>query len=48
MRPAGLAALKMLLNKGLLEKKIYDELFDKLTVASLGGNEKLGYLEVAF
>jgi L-asparaginase II len=48
MRPAGLAALKMLLNNGLLEQKIYDELFAKLTVASLGGSEKLGQLEVAF
>jgi L-asparaginase II len=48
MRPAGLAALKMLLNNGLLEKKIYEELFAKLTVASLGGSENLGQLEVAF
>jgi L-asparaginase II len=48
MRPAGLAALKMLLNNGLLEHKIYDELFAKLTVASLGGSENLGQLEVAF
>jgi L-asparaginase II len=48
MRPAGLAALKMLLNNGLLEQKIYDELFAKLTVASLGGSENLGQLEVAF
>jgi L-asparaginase II len=48
MRPAGLAALKMLLNNGLLEKHVYDELFAKLTVASLGGSENLGQLEVAF
>jgi L-asparaginase II len=48
MRPAGLAAIKMLLNNGLLEQKIYDELFAKLTVASLGGSENLGQLEVAF
>ena len=48
MRPAGLAAIKMLLNNGLLEHKIYDELFAKLTVASLGGSENLGQLEVAF
>jgi L-asparaginase II len=48
MRPAGLAAIKMLLNNGLLEQKIYDELFGKLTVASLGGAQKLGQLEVAF
>jgi hypothetical protein len=38
----------MLLTNGLLEKKIYDELFAKLTVASLGGSENLGQLEVAF
>jgi L-asparaginase II len=48
MRPAGLAAIKMLLNNNLLDKKIYDELFAKLTVASLGGSENLGQLEVAF
>ena len=48
MRPAGLAAIKMLLNHNLLDKKIYDELFAKLTVSSLGGAEKLGQLEVAF
>lgn len=48
MRPAGLAAIKMLLNNNLLDKKIYEELFAKLTVASLGGAEKLGQLEVAF
>jgi L-asparaginase II len=48
MRPAGLAAIKMLLNNDLLDKKVYDELFAKLTVASLGGTEKLGQLEVAF
>jgi L-asparaginase II len=48
MRPAGLAALKMLLNNGLLERHVYDELFAKLTVASFGGSENLGQLEVAF
>ncbi len=48
MRPAGLSALKMLLNNNLLDKKIYDELFTKLTVASLGGAKNLGQLEVAF
>jgi len=48
MRPAGIAALKMLLNNGLLEQKIYQELFDKLTVSSFGGEEVLGQLEVAF
>jgi L-asparaginase II len=48
MRPAGLAAIKILLNNNLLDKKIYEELFAKLTVASLGGTEKLGQLEVAF
>jgi hypothetical protein len=48
MRPAGLSAIKMLLNNDLLDKKVYDELFAKLTVASLGGSENLGQLEVAF
>ena len=48
MRPAGLAAIKMLLNNDLLDKKVYEELFAKLTVSSLGGAEKLGQLEVAF
>jgi L-asparaginase II len=48
MRPAGLSAIKMLLNNGLLEQKIYEELYAKLTVASLGGSENLGQLEVAF
>jgi L-asparaginase II len=48
MRPAGLAAIKMLLNNELLDSKVYDELFAKLTIASLGGAEKLGQLEVAF
>ena len=48
MRPAGLAALKMLANNGLLERHVYDELFAKLTVTSLGGSENLGQLEVAF
>jgi L-asparaginase II len=48
MRPAGLAAIKMLLNNNLLDKKVYEELFAKLTVSSLGGAEKLGQLEVAF
>ncbi|MFY9304162.1 MAG: asparaginase [Rhodoluna sp.] len=48
MRPAGLAAIKMLLNHGLLDKKVYDELFEKLTVASYGGEQVVGQLEVAF
>jgi L-asparaginase II len=48
MRPAGLSAIKMLLNNNLLDQKIYDELFAKLTVSSLGGSENLGQLEVAF
>jgi hypothetical protein len=38
----------MLLNNNLLDKKVYEELFAKLTVSSLGGTEKLGQLEVAF
>jgi L-asparaginase II len=48
MRPAGLAAIKMLLNNHLLDQKTYDELFSKLTVASLGGEKIVGQLEVAF
>jgi L-asparaginase II len=48
MRPAGLSAIKMLLNNGLLEQKIYDELFAKLTVATYGGEQVVGQLEVAF
>jgi len=48
MRPAGLSAIKMLLNNGLLEKKVYEELFEKLTVASYGGEQIVGQLEVAF
>lgn len=48
MRPAGLSAIKMLLNNNLLDKKVYDELFAKLTVASLGGEQIVGQLEVAF
>jgi hypothetical protein len=38
----------MLLNNGLLEQKIYDELFAKLTVATYGGEQVVGQLEVAF
>jgi L-asparaginase II len=48
MRPAGLAAIKMLSNNGLLDKKVYEALFANLTVASTGGTEKLGQLEAAF
>jgi hypothetical protein len=48
MRPAGLSAIKMLLNNGLLDNSTYEELFARLTIDSLGGNEKLGQLEVAF
>jgi L-asparaginase II len=48
MIPAGLAAIKMLLNNDLLDKKTYGELFSKLTVASLGGEQIVGQLEVAF
>jgi L-asparaginase II len=48
MRPAGLSALKMLLNNDLLEQNTYNELFQKLTVNSLGGAEVLGQLEIAF
>ena len=48
MRPAGLAALKMLLNNNLLEQSTYNQLFTKLTIPSLGGQEVVGQLEVAF
>jgi L-asparaginase II len=48
MRPAGLSALKILLNNGLLDEKVYQELFQKLTVEALGGAEVLGQLEIAF
>jgi L-asparaginase II len=48
MRPAGLSAIKMLLNNGLLDNQVYDELFEKLTVASYGGEQVVGQLEVAF
>ena len=48
LRPAGLAALKMLLNSQLLDQEAYDELFEKLKVASFGGEQAVGQLEVAF
>jgi L-asparaginase II len=48
MRPAGLAAIKMLLNNGLLEQSTYDLLFSKLSIPTLGGSEVVGQLEVAF
>ena len=48
MRPAGLSAIKMLLNNQLLDQKTYEELFEKLTVASYGGEQIVGQLEVAF
>lgn len=48
LRPAALSALKMLLNHDLIERAIYDELFEKLSVPSLGGEQKLGQLEIAF
>jgi L-asparaginase II len=48
MRPAGLAAIKMLLNNNLLEQSTYDLLFSKLSIPTLGGNEVVGQLEVAF
>jgi L-asparaginase II len=48
MRPAGLAALKMLLNNDLLDQKTYDQLFAMLSIPSLGGSDVLGRLEVAF
>jgi L-asparaginase II len=48
MRPAGLAAIKMLLNNELLDQKTYDQLFSKLSIPTLGGLEVVGRLEVAF
>jgi L-asparaginase II len=48
MRPAGISAIKMLFNNGLLDQKSYEELFKKLTVSSLGGDQVVGQLEVAF
>lgn len=48
MRPAGLSAIKMLFNSGLLDQKVYEELFQKLTVATYGGEQIVGQLEVAF
>jgi hypothetical protein len=48
MRPAGLAAIKMLLNNGLLEQSTYDLLFSKLSIPTHGGQEVVGQLEVAF
>jgi L-asparaginase II len=48
MRPAGLATLKMLLNNNLLEQSVYDLLFSKLSIPTLGGQEVVGQLEVAF
>jgi L-asparaginase II len=48
MRPAGLAAIKMLLNNDLLEQSTYDQLSAKLSVPTLGGSEVVGRLEVAF
>jgi L-asparaginase II len=48
MRPAGLAALKMLLNNNLLEQSTYDLLFSKLSIPTLGGQEVVGRLEIAF
>ena len=48
MRPAGLSAIKMLFNNDLMDKKLYEELFEKLTVATYGGEQVVGQLEVAF
>jgi L-asparaginase II len=48
MRPAGLAAIKMLVNNGLLDQKSYQELFQKLSVEALGGDQVVGRLEPAF
>ena len=48
MRPAGLSAVKMLLNNDLLEQSTYDLLFSKLSISSLGGETVLGKLEASF
>ncbi len=48
MRPAGLAAVKMLLNNNLIGQSTYDQLFAKLSAPTLGGSEVVGQLEVAF
>jgi L-asparaginase II len=48
MRPAGLAAIKMLANNGLLDQKSYQELFQKLSVEAFGGDQVVGRLEPAF
>ena len=48
MRPAGLAAVKMLLNNQLLDQQVYDELFGKLSIETMGGEEVVGRLEAAF
>jgi L-asparaginase II len=48
MRPAGLAAIKMLANNGLLDQKSYQELFEKLSVEAFGGDQVVGRLEPAF
>ena len=48
MRPAGLAAIKMLVNNGLLDQSSYQELFEKLSVEAFGGDQVVGRLEPAF
>ena len=48
MRPAGLSAVKMLLNNQLLDDKLYEELFAKLSVETMGGENVVGRLEPAF
>jgi L-asparaginase II len=48
MRPAGLSAIKMLSNNGLLDQKSYQELFEKLSVEAFGGDQVVGRLEPAF
>jgi len=45
LRPAALVALKLLLNQGLIEPKIHDELFQKLNTKSIGGEKEIGQLE---
>lgn len=46
LRPAALGALKLLFKQGLIDEGIYQELQKKFQVASLGGSQILGELEI--
>lgn len=48
LRPAALVALKILLNQGLIEKSVFEELSEKFVVKSLGGEKDLGRLDTCF